>query len=78
MSLIYRLILIVLLLPATAFANDDVYVPDELQEWQEWVLHDKDYRACPFIFDRSATQRNDYVCAWPGQLEMSVDANGGQ
>ncbi len=78
MSLIYRLILIALLLPATALAIDDVYVPDDLQEWQEWVLHDRDYRACPFIFDRSATQRNDFICAWPGQLELSVDANGGQ
>ena len=78
MSLIYRLSLIVLLLPAAAFANDDVYVPDELQQWQEWVLHDKDYRACPFIFDRSGTQRNDFICAWPGQLELSVDANGGE
>ena len=78
MSLIHRLVLIALLLPATAFANDDVYVPEDLQEWQEWVLHDKDYRACPFIFDRSATQRNDFVCVWPGQLELSVDASGGQ
>lgn len=78
MSLFHRLVLITLLLPATAIALDDVYVPDDLRQWQEWVLHDKDYRACPFIFDRSATQRNDFICAWPGQLNLSVDASGGQ
>ena len=27
-------------------AND--FVPAELKDWQEWVLHDKEYRDCPF------------------------------
>ncbi|MGI9270995.1 MAG: hypothetical protein ACR2QT_04415 [Woeseiaceae bacterium] len=77
MSLLFRLVLTALLLPATAFANDP-YVPDELQDWQAWVLHEKEYRDCPMLFDRTATQRDDFVCVWPGELDLSVNADGGR
>ncbi len=77
MSLIFRLVFAALLMPATVLASDP-YVPSELQDWQEWVLKDKEYRGCPFIFNHAATERNDFICAWPGKLELSVDADGGQ
>lgn len=77
MSLPTRLFLLALLLPATAFSQD-VYVPDDLQQWQDWVLHDKEYRACPMLFDRGAKQRNEFVCVWPGRLDLSVTQNGGR
>lgn len=76
MNTLHRLVLISLLLPAIVFA-DDPYVPEDLQDWQGWVLHDKEYRACPFFFDRGATERSDYICAWPGRLELRVDGKGG-
>ncbi|MDH5213901.1 MAG: hypothetical protein OEY04_06690 [Gammaproteobacteria bacterium] len=60
-------------LPAVA---QDVYVPAELEPWKRWVLHDKDYRDCPFIFNRAASGRDDYLCAWPGTLSISANANG--
>lgn len=75
MSSLTRLVLIVLLLPMPALAQD-VYVPDELQQWQEWVLHDKAYRACPFLFDRGAGPANEFVCVWPGRLDLSVATGG--
>ncbi|MDH3532504.1 MAG: hypothetical protein OEO82_06205 [Gammaproteobacteria bacterium] len=77
MSLIIRLVLISLLLPMAANAQD-VYVPEQLRDWQEWVLKDKRYRGCPFFFDRGAGQANDFVCAWPGTLELTVDAERGR
>ena len=77
MSWKQRLILVSLLLPVAA-QSTDVFVPDELQGWQEWVLHDKDYRACPFYFNGNAAARGDFVCAWPGRLEISIDADGGR
>lgn len=77
MSLILRLIALSLLLPLAAQAQD-VYVPDDLQQWQAWVLKDKEYRDCPFFFDRGAKGRADFVCAWPGLLDVSVDANSGR
>ena len=55
----------------------DVYVPDDLKPWQEWVLEGKDYRDCPFFFNKTGATKEDYICAWPGRLNLSVDANGG-
>jgi hypothetical protein len=72
-----RLILICLLLPFAA-RSADVFVPEELQGWQEWVLHDKDYRDCPFYFNGGAAARSDFLCAWPGLLDIAVDGDGGR
>jgi len=69
------LIFVCLLLPLGAYATD-VFVPDELQGWQRWVLQDKDYRNCPFYFNRGAAERGDFVCAWPGLLDIAVDGTG--
>ncbi len=71
-----RLILL-LLLPVAAYSAD-VYVPEDLRDWREWVLEGKEYRECPFFFNRSATEANEYICAWPGELRISVDAGGGR
>ena len=76
MPLILRLMVFSLLLQPLAHAQD-VYVPNELQDWQAWVLQDKEYRDCPFFFDRGTGGRDDFICAWPGLLELSVDANSG-
>ena len=59
-------------------AGPDVYVPDELKPWEEWVLEGKEYRDCPFFFNRSAIDNDDFVCAWAGRLNLAVDANGGR
>ena len=79
MSSIVRL-LIVMLLPLAANSADsaDVHVPDDLQDWQAWVLQDKEYRNCPFYFDRGASQREEFVCAWPGALDIRVDQASGR
>lgn len=55
----------------------DLYVPAELEPWRNWVLHEKDYRLCPFVFNRAGTAPGDFVCAWPGSLTISVDGSGG-
>ena len=71
------LMLIWLSLPVAALSAG-VYVPEELQGWQEWVLHGKDYRDCPFYFNADAAARGDFVCAWPGLLDIAVDAQSGR
>lgn len=76
MNTLLRLVFVSLLLPAIVLAQD-LYVPEDLRDWQGWVLHDKEYRQCPFFFDRGATELDDYVCAWPGRLELRVDGKGG-
>jgi hypothetical protein len=72
-----RLVLVVAWLPAMSYA-DEIYVPDELQDWTAWVLQDAEYRDCPFFFNRGAAQRSDFVCAWPGELQLQVGADGGR
>ena len=53
MSKLLSLVLILLLLPAAAHIAE-AFVPEELQGWQEWVLKDREYLECPFLFDRVA------------------------
>jgi hypothetical protein len=77
MSRIARLILISLLLPALAPAAQ-IHIPEQLKDWQQWVLKDREYLACPFYFNRGAAEQSDFVCAWPGLLELEVEANSGR
>jgi hypothetical protein len=73
MSLILRLFVLLQLLVSAASAAQDP-VPPDLQDWQQWVLKDQQFRECPFYFNRRAAERGDFVCAWPGQLELDVAA----
>jgi len=77
MSRILRLVLFSLFLPVAGYAAEP-FVPEQLQGWQEWVLDGTEYRDCPFFFNRGAANQGDYVCAWPGQLELSVNAGDGR
>jgi hypothetical protein len=49
-------------------------VPEELKPWVDWVLHGQDsqYRGIP-LYNNNGTKR----CAWPGELSLSVDGEGG-
>ncbi len=76
MSSLLRLVLLSLLLTATTAATAQDYVPDELKNWQAWVLKDKEYLACPFYFNAGAQNRGEFVCAWPGRLQLSVTGSG--
>jgi hypothetical protein len=71
MALLNRLIILSLLLAAASgFAQDEL--PEDLEGWQDWVLKDREYTACPHYFDRTGDARGDFVCSWPGPLELSV------
>ncbi len=72
-----RLVFLSLLFASGAASSQD-FVPDELAGWQRWVLVGKEYRECPFHFDRGATDRADFVCTWPGVLQVEVTASGGR
>ena len=49
-------------------------VPDPLKTWVPWVLDDMPAAACPHLFNDADTRH----CAWPGALELKVDARGGR
>ena len=69
---------IVTLLFATGAVLAQDYVPDELEGWQKWVLKDREYLGCPFHFDRNSAERSNFLCAWPGRLQLEVTATGGR
>jgi hypothetical protein len=73
-----QLIPIVLLLGAIAAPAQQVQVPQELEDWRGWALQGAEYRRCPFLVSRSATDANSYRCAWPERLELALDAGGGR
>jgi hypothetical protein len=75
-SKLWLVVTALVLATCSTFAQD--YVPDELEGWQRWVLKDKEYRGCPFYFNRGATERGDFLCAWPGRLQLDVTASGGR
>ncbi len=54
----------------------EVAVPEALRDWRAWVLQDKEYLNCPFFFDRHPGSGDDFICAWPGRLELTIDASG--
>ena len=70
-----RLFVVTLLLVSGPVVAQD-YVPDELEGWQQWVLKDKAYRKCSFYFDRKLTGQDDFLCAWPGRLELDITPTG--
>ncbi len=80
-SMTFTLLLLAVIGSGSGLAQNrqaDIYVPPELEPWRDWVLKDKDYLSCPFFFDGWSTDRDAFVCAWPGALALSVDDNGGQ
>lgn len=74
------LLLFALVMPVQAVhaQRSDVYIPDDLKPWQGWVLQGKEYLDCPFLFDRRQNGRDSFICAWPGELDLAVTADGGR
>lgn len=48
-------------------------VPAPLQPWVGWALHGETGFGCPMLFDRAERR-----CAWPGPLDLAVEAGGGR
>ena len=54
-----------------------VDVPPALEAWRGWALHGKGYLGCPFVYNASAVEPAAFMCAWPGRLDLVLDADGG-
>lgn len=51
-------------------------IPPLLRDWRGWVLKDLEYRACPLLSSSAAADVDDFVCAWPGRLNLDADTGG--
>ncbi|MBM9512694.1 hypothetical protein [Desulfogranum marinum] len=47
-------------------------IPQQLEPWVPWVLHDQDNRLCTSSFDGEKK-----FCVWPHPLQLEVQANAG-
>lgn len=65
-----------ILVASECIAQPDI--PDVLQPWQDWVLHGEEYRACPVLSGSMPGQPAAHVCAWPGELSLTVVQAGAQ
>ena len=57
-------------------APAETSIPPALRDWRPWVTKDLDYRACPFLANSAPAAPGDFVCAWPGRLTLSSNADG--
>jgi hypothetical protein len=57
-------------------ASTDAAIPPALRDWRPWVTKDLDYRACPFLANSVPGAPGDFICAWPGRLTLSSNADG--
>lgn len=61
----------------SAFAvQAQTVVPSPLEPWRGWATHEQEYRACPLIAGTTGASAADFVCAWPGVLQLAVDGDG--
>lgn len=68
---------VALLVVAGAQGQPQTVVPPQLEEWRGWALDGKEHVRCPFLYASAATKREDFVCAWPGRLQVAVEAERG-
>ena len=66
-----------LLVTAGALGQPQSAVPPQLEEWRGWALDGNEHVRCPFLYASAAAERDDFVCAWPGRLEIAAQAERG-
>ncbi len=54
----------------------DSAIPSALKDWRPWVLKDLEYRNCPFLANSASNEPTDFICAWPGKLNISSASAG--
>lgn len=64
--------IIALLFSVSGIAKE-VKIPPDLMPWKDWVLHGRESAICPTPYNNSG----EHYCAWPGQLYIDAEENGG-
>ena len=52
-------------------------VPAPLRPWQEWAAEPYAFRNCTLAPKAAGHSRSDYVCTWPGKLELKIEDRQG-
>ena len=67
-SFVIRLLTILCVLFPLSTVGKEVYVPDDLKDWEEWVLHRHPQLSCP----RESEQGANLACAWIRKISVDV------
>lgn len=49
-------------------------IPPHLEAWKPWVLHGKEDKLCPPVFNKG----DSLQCKWPSRLVLTIDKSGGR
>lgn len=73
----YRVMsLSLILLGASALAQQAPAIPEPLRAWVPWVLDGQEHLGCPVLAGSTFGEPASHVCAWPGALLIDADARG--
>ncbi len=71
-----RILFVFALLLSHALCAAPVTVPAPLEPWRGWALDGEEFRGCALIAGHQGAAAEDFVCAWPGVLQIQADADG--
>ncbi len=60
------------------FTTAGAQTPEPLEAWEDWVLADEAFRACPVLTGTMPGDPASHICAWPGELRIQVGARDGR
>nr|WP_320115313.1 hypothetical protein [uncultured Desulfuromonas sp.] len=69
---LFLILLVLMTCAASPLVAADPYVPEDLQPWQQWVLHDDPQQACTLLWN----SRDQHRCQWPGSLTLTANERG--
>ncbi len=64
-----------LLVSKLCYAQEEPYIPEVLQPWVDWVLHDKEEQ---LVCVPQYNQADRYQCNWPSELALTLHDQGGE
>jgi hypothetical protein len=73
-----RIFLLFAMLLSQALCAQPVAVPAPLEPWRGWALDGQEFRDCGLIAGNQGVAAQDFVCAWPGVLQVQAGADGAQ
>ena len=73
-----RIFFLFALLLSQALAAEQINVPAPLEPWRGWATDGEEFRDCALIAGNSGTSADDFICAWPGVLQIQAGADGAQ
>jgi len=73
-----RFVCLFALLLSQALSAAPVNVPAPLEAWRNWALDGQEFRDCALIAGHQGRSEQDFLCAWPGVLQLEASGDGAQ